>query len=245
MCKKDVKERYLVTGDTHGHFERIFRYIEQHDLEKNRNTTFIILGDAGINYYGWALDRELKELIESYGITFFCIHGNHERRPESIGTYKEKMWNNGKVYVEDEYPHILFAKDGEIYDIQGMKTLVLGGAYSIDRDYRIALNPHNPMWWRDEQPSPEIMERVENKLSQVDWNVDVVLSHTCPRNYEPMEAYLEGIDQNFIDKTTENWLQDIESKLTYEYWYAGHWHIEKKIEKMEFMYKNIHEFKVF
>lgn len=29
----------------------------------------------------------------------------------------------GKVWVEEAYPNILFAKDGEIYDIAGMKQL--------------------------------------------------------------------------------------------------------------------------
>ena len=38
--------------------------------------------------------------------------------------YKLQEWNGGKVWVEEAYPNILFAKDGEIYDIAGMKTIV-------------------------------------------------------------------------------------------------------------------------
>ena len=37
--------------------------------------------------------------------------------------YKLQEWNGGKVWVEEAYPNILFAKDGEIYDIAGMKTI--------------------------------------------------------------------------------------------------------------------------
>ena len=39
--------------------------------------------------------------------------------------YKLQEWNGGKVWVEEAYPNILFAKDGEIYDIAGMKTIVI------------------------------------------------------------------------------------------------------------------------
>lgn len=52
--------------------------------------------------------------------------------------YKLQEWNGGKVWVEEAYPNILFAKDGEIYDIAGMKTIVIGGAYSVDKFYRLS-----------------------------------------------------------------------------------------------------------
>ena len=52
--------------------------------------------------------------------------------------YKLQEWNGGKVWVEEAYPNILFAKDGEIYDIAGMKTIVIGGAYSVDKFYLIS-----------------------------------------------------------------------------------------------------------
>ena len=34
-----------------------------------------------------------------------------------------------------EYPNILFAKDGEIFNMDGLKAVVIGGAYSIDKKY--------------------------------------------------------------------------------------------------------------
>ena len=41
------------------------------------------------------------------------------------------------VWVEDKYPNLLFAKDGEVYDFDGYKCLVIGGAYSVDKYWRI------------------------------------------------------------------------------------------------------------
>lgn len=47
--------------------------------------------------------------------------------------YKTKEFHNGIVYYEEEYPNILFAKDG----VNNKSVLVIGGAYSINKEYRI------------------------------------------------------------------------------------------------------------
>lgn len=44
-----------------------------------------------------------KGFLESLPVTIFAIHGNHEQRPQTIETYKEKMWHGGMVYYEEEY----------------------------------------------------------------------------------------------------------------------------------------------
>ena len=41
-----------------------------------------------------------------------------------------------------------------------------------------------------------------------------------------------------VDKSTEEWLEQIDKKLDYRKWYAGHYHIEKKIDKLEIMFNN-------
>ena len=50
---------------------------------------------------------------EELPITIFAIHGNLEQRPYTIESYKEREWNGGIVYYEEDFPSILFAKDGE------------------------------------------------------------------------------------------------------------------------------------
>lgn len=77
----------------------------------------VILGDAGINFAGGARDDMVKCGLKNLPITLLCIHGNHEMRPESVGGYEETEWHGGIVYAEPAYPYLLFAKDGEIYDI--------------------------------------------------------------------------------------------------------------------------------
>ena len=77
----------------------------------------------------------------------------------------------------------------------------------------------------DEQPSPAIKEKVERVLAARDWEIDVVLSHTTPLRYEPVECFIPDIDQSKVDKSTEEWLGTIEAKLKYQHWYCGHYHI--------------------
>ena len=174
-----------MTGDTHGDMNRIVRFCER--METSQEDIMVILGDVGLNYYGDSRDRRNKEKVANLPITLFCIHGNHERRPTTIVEYKLQEWNGGKVWVEEAYPNILFAKDGEIYDIAGMKTIVIGGAYSVDKFYRLSKGYN---WFEDEQPSDEIKAYVEKQLSNNDWNVDVVLSHTVPYDYRPVDLLL-------------------------------------------------------
>lgn len=228
---------FYITGDTHGQFKQVARFSQDHNL--TADDTMIILGDAGINYFGNERDRQPRKQLAKLPITVFCIHGNHEMRPSSLDIYREITWRGGIVYVEDAYPNILFAKDGEIFDCDGTKAIVIGGAYSVDKFYRLE---NGWSWFEDEQPNSAIKAYVEQQLERNAWTIDVVLSHTCPLRYEPTEAFIAGVDQKTVDKSTEIWLGCIEEKLEYRKWYCGHYHTEKRIDKLQFMFHDIEEF---
>lgn len=108
-------------------------------------------------------DKVLKEELAKLPITLFCVRGNHEKRPETIEGYREVTWHGGSVYMEEAFPNLIFAKDGEIYDIDGKKTIVIGGAYSIDKWYRLKMNYK---WFEDEQLSEEEKAFVEKQLEE-------------------------------------------------------------------------------
>ena len=205
------------TGDIHGSKFEVVRLAKKFNLTKD--DIIVILGDAGINYFGNEQDNELKEIFSQLKPTIFCIHGNHEIRPHNIPSYITKVWNGGTVWYEEAYPNILFAKVGEIYDMEGIKHLVIGGAYSVDKFYRIA---RGYGWWADEQPSNEIKKYVERQIKEKEF--DIILSHTCPYKYEPREMFISGIDQSTVDTSTEMWLDEIEETIDYKAWYCGHWH---------------------
>ncbi len=220
------------TGDIHGsHFElaafcRRFKLTEE--------DTVVLLGDVGANYYGGKRDQELKHALNKLKPTILCIHGNHEMRPSSIPTYLTKEWNGGLVWYEEKYPNLLFAKDGEIFTLEGLRHFVIGGAYSVDKFYRLS---RHYGWWADEQPSEEIKAYVTKQLAT--HSVDIVLSHTCPFKYEPTEVFLPGIDQSTVDDSTERWLDRIEDTVGYKAWFCGHWHVDKRIDKLHFLFHGV------
>ena len=221
------------TGDIHGNPKKIIKFAKDNKLTDQ--DIICILGDVGCNYFGEGSvqDHNMKQALHKLPCTIFCVHGNHEERPQNISTYKRKLWNQGYVYVEDKFPNILFAIDGMIYDFDGKDTLVIGGAYSVDKYYRLAMGYH---WFPDEQPDDKIKKEVETAIGMWGYEFDQILTHTCPIKYIPTEAFITGVDQSTVDNSTEEWLNTIEDKCTYGRWLCGHFHIDKEIDKLHFLY---------
>lgn len=217
-----------ITGDTHRDFSRLY------GLEMTSKDILIILGDIGINYCLNDEDIKIKEFLKKLKVRLFCIQGNHEERPENISSYHEVEMFGGKVYIEDDYPNLIFAKNGELYNIDGKSVLVIGGAYSVDKEYRLL---YGYKWFKDEQLSQYEMNNILDKYSGK--NIDIILSHTCPYKYEPREVFMAGLDQSKVDKTMEHFLDEVEEKVNYKKWYCGHYHTEKQIDKLEFMFGRI------
>lgn len=42
--------------------------------------------------------------------------------------------------------------------------------------------------------------------------------------------------------TTRKWLGTIEGRLTCQRWYCGHWHINKHIDHIDFLFGDVEEF---
>jgi 3-oxoacid CoA-transferase subunit A len=224
-----------ITGDTHGRFEHIEYFCDKNKTTKD-NDIMIILGDAGINYYGGKKDLWLKQYLAKVPITFFLIRGNHENNPENINTYKQTEFANNIVLYEPEFPNLLFALDGRMYRLAEKTIWVMGGAYSVDKWYRLE---KKWKWFADEQPSELHKDKGIKTLNQVEWKVDYVMTHTCPINYIPKETFLPFIDQSTVDYSTEEWLQTVENKLDYKVWFCGHYHTNKWADKIRMLYNDI------
>ncbi len=243
--------KFFITGDKHRHFDTVKVFCRV--METRRQDVLIVLGDAGFNYYGDKRDDELKAEISRLNITLFCLHGNKENRPQNISTYGIRSFCGGKVYYEPAYPNLYFAIDGEIYTFESKRYLVVGGAHSVDK--LRCLEEGTPYWY-DEMPDAKIRERVERNLQKEGNRVYGMMTHTCPIDYLPTEMFL-STKQNAdtkkaprkakpkktfhpdIDRSTEQWLGKLEKKLDYKVWFCGHYHIDKQIDKIRMLWKEI------
>ena len=52
------------------------------------------------------------------------------------------------------------------------------------------------------------------------------------------------LQSTFKSQDTEEWLDIIENKTEYKKWYCGHYHTDKKIDRITFLFKDIVEFKL-
>jgi 3-oxoacid CoA-transferase subunit A len=136
------------------------------------------------------------------------------------------------MWHDSQFSNQYFFENG-VHTIYGKTILVLGGAYSVDKHYRL-INGYK--WFSSEQLT---MEEKWN-LQQTTYNgkYDYVFSHTCPTNYVPRDMFLPMINQDEVDRSTEDFLQTIHDQITYDKWYCGHWHTDRVVDKMRFVYQD-------
>lgn len=233
-------KKWIFTGDTHGGMATIARV---GNIQRNMNcvpeeTAIIILGDAGLNFYLNNTDKKYKKLLNNQGYHIYCVRGNHEERPENIpGMVLIEDENVGNlVWFEEAYSNIRYFVDGNVYNIDNHSVLVLGGAYSVDKWYRLAragyardeaetANPKKCGWFKDECLTPEEMKVISESCAGKKF--DFVLSHTCPLSWEPSDLFLGGIDQTTVDKSMEIWMDDLKNKIDWRIWLFGHYHADR------------------
>lgn len=220
-----VKKVYI-TGDTHG---AVFPRLEALSYVDNfvpEETMLIILGDAGFNYYLGKRDKRLKREVEEKGVYIYCVHGNHEARPsESLGMHRIDDDNvGGTVWVEDDYPHIRYFCEWGLYEIQGLTTLVIGGAYSVDKFYRLE---RGFRWFENEQLHQIEMDCCLRNMKELHTKFDLVLTHTCPLSFQPTDLFLGFIDQSSVDNSMEKWMEKAKDELKWNIWLFAHYHTDR------------------
>lgn len=223
-----------ITGDTHASVRRIAEFCKK--VQTSKADIMIILGDAGFNYFCNSADNDVKAEAQALPLTFFCIHGNHEERPQRLSYYHETEFHGGTAFQQKAFPDLYFAKDGEFYNFGGKTCLVLGGAYSVDKSLRLC---YGFPWYASEQPDDAEKKRILERISAHGWQTDYVFSHTCPYDTRPVHLFAPGLDQSAVDTSMEEWLQEISDKLTFEHWYFGHFHSEWTNGRYELLFQNI------
>jgi|APSaa5957512576_1039674.scaffolds.fasta_scaffold01836_14 hypothetical protein len=215
----------FTTGDTHGGRGVMDRF----NPMRNRGGTskdkdfVIILGDAGFIWCNEPDGEEKKtcKWLNDSPWTTLVVDGNHDNHDRFDKLPIEDKYGGGKVgKISDSIFHL---RRGEVYEVDGVRIFTFGGAMSIDKEHRIV----GLSWWDREIPSYAEMDHALETLERVGNKVDLVLTHTMPRDIiERQIGHLEKA----VDPTTE-FLQHLFETLTFKQWFCGHFHINQTFEE--------------
>ena len=254
----------FITGDKHGDFKSEFDYLKIgafcEKMGTTKKDTMVVLGDHGVRYYpdrSYATKQYMKRL-EAMPISWVMIHGNHDRRAHTCSDLKKIDVGTGEVrgtfFVNPDYPSVRFTQEYGAYAFGSVRAFVIGGAYSIDKYYRLvryAYGNKTALWFADEQLSDEEKKDClkqfkawKNKLFVNSPGIRyVLLSHTCPLSVQPHEAFLPNVPHIVADTAMEEFLDSIytdEHLMQHiDRWYCGHYHTDKRIDRVQFMYHDI------
>ena len=209
----------FLKGDIHGNLFEIIDFINRFNLGKNDN--IIILGDCGI---AWRKDKkDLDQNIKLWnecgnGVKLYFIDGNHE----NFNILNSLPIENNMGKIADNIYHL---RRGQVYEFENKKILVCGGADSIDKYRRI----ENFTWWKEEAISQETIDDIPVG------HYDYVLTHCCPRSiFEKNRIYLstlQFLDENKINHSSEDMLEQLKNKITFDHWFFAHYHINRNLDE--------------
>lgn len=219
-----------ICGDIHGTIDigKLYRYFEGRDDAYTKDDYLIICGDAAV--CGFAPDDEAatREFLRNLPVTVLFCDGNHENF-EELNSYGVEEWHGGKVHrIESDIIHLM---RGQIYEIEGKKFFVFGGAFSVDRDSRI----EGFTWFREEIPTPEEYEEGWKNLESVDYKVDYIITHTAP--YEVAAEIGFGSFDEAVAQTRE--FQTMADAVDFKDWFFGHFHVDEDVEQFHCLMERV------
>ena len=232
-------KNWLLRGDTHGNF--LWLLDGKLNNYKPEETAIIILGDAGFDFYLNKTDERKKKEVDARGYYIYWLRGNHEARPQDVNGYEKIFDENvhGVVYCDPRYPHLRAFLDYGLYDIADYTCYVIGGAYSVDKYYRLERammteetnDPKKSGWWNNELLTKDEMYHATEQLytfKDMGKHIDFVFSHTCPTRWLPTDMFLDFVDQSTVDHSMEDWMDswidDIHIGIA---WCFGHFHADR------------------
>lgn len=208
----------FITGDKHGDLTEILNFIKKMKLSENDN--IIVLGDMGLL---WRKDKKDFNYninlwnMESNGVKLYFIDGNHE----NFTLLNEFPIENNMQKISNNIYHLL---RGYTYEFEGKKILTIGGADSIDW----YLRAKGFTWWEEEAISEADIASITAA------HYDYVLTHCCPRSiFENNRVYLitlREIDQENVNHNSEDMLEKLMNKITFDHFYFGHYHVDKELD---------------
>lgn len=167
--------KLLLAGDTHSdmrHLQKLCMKARQFGAE-----AIVQLGDFGFVWsYGDDFTK-VENVVSQFGLHLYFILGNHENydRLAELGV------DHTASEMQHVTEHVTHLPRGFAWDVDGVRFMALGGAFSIDKGHR----KPNTEWWPEETITDADVNR-----SIANGKVDVLLTHDAPQLPHALEMYM-------------------------------------------------------
>lgn len=210
--------RLLLAGDVHGdgnHLLYLFKMAEQFDADR-----IFALGDFGFWEHrpdGIEFLQEAELMVDKFGFPLYWLDGNHENHSMLRKVYADKVVDEGMWEIR---PGVLYSPRGNRFTWDGVKFMTVGGAYSIDKNYR---RPGTSWWPQETLDNDDVLRAIDDGSK-----VDIILSHDLPAGID-MAAIMRwrGFDYHTIPDSEQNRrrLRSICDAVLPDFLWHGHYHM--------------------
>jgi DNA repair exonuclease SbcCD nuclease subunit len=184
----------MYLGDIHGNFNVIHQYVKMYDI---KDAHIIQVGDFGVGFNTFAKEKRMLEayhpLLVKNNVTVWAIRGNHDYKP----------------YFDNDpfgFTNIKLVPDYTVLNLEGNNILCVGGAVSVDREFRytkkqkLGIFENDTLgvesWWPDELFVLDVDKVKDLK------DINIVVTHTCPDYCPPDNSFGFGpFVENIIRQT--------------------------------------------
>lgn len=213
-----------ITGDTHGSFDG---FIGRFNNQPNSDDIVIVCGDFGFIFS--EMQKPDFERLKELPYTILFVDGNHENYSE-IYSYPIEEWCGGKIHRIA--PNIAHLMRGQLFLIYGKTFFTMGGAYSVDRGWRV----RDASWWEQELPNDEEYCTASETLAMSNYKVDYILSHDAPDSV----IMRMGLSPNPRGAELTGFLEWVFRKVEFRKWFFGHYHSDLMFDDKSYcMYNGI------
>ncbi len=227
--------RIFVTGDTHGDIDldklSIDRFPQRDELTKE--DLLLVCGDWGGIGWGEESDSRIQHWWNKQPYTCCWIDGNHEGFL-TLEQLPIENWNGGKIHrISDNVIHLM---RGQVFDIGGKLFYTMGGANSVDRQWR---KPY-VSWWPQEVPNAKEEREGFINLQAHNDCVNYILTHEGPASVVNHMYQIAGMGGLYPDQLAYTF-DSLVGSVKFDHWFFAHHHLDLSFGRYTCCYQRIYE----
>ena len=239
--------KVYLTGDLHSDPRR---FGKKAFLDLTKDDLVVVLGDFGLMFEATEskTERYWLDWLESKPFTTLFLDGNHENFDRLNALPVESRFG-GRVHMLR--PSVVHLMRGELYDLNGFKTFVFGGAPSHDiqgfaTDEELARDYTTGILKKDDPNFKKKKDRLKKqkkpfRVEHVNWwraefPSDTEFAHGLDTlekanfhvdlvlTHDAPETYRKQLNTDVPHSTLNDYFEQMRVRLSYKHWFFGHYH---------------------